>query len=239
MNIKRQGSGVRGQGSDKKNSSLTTDHSRLIFILGGARSGKSTYALKLAESTPGKRLYLATAEVLDKEMAERIKKHKKQRGNNWTTIEEPIRVADVIRKNNPPSPMGTDLKSVPKGGQGGFNVILLDCLTIWISNLMHISSPPSLLEREGRMASLFSPSPLVGEGRGEGVIEKEINSLSFTCKKANCNIIIVSNEVGLGIVPDNPLARQFRDIAGVANQKMAEAANEVYFMVSGIAMKVK
>ena len=89
------------------------------------------------------------------------------------------------------------------------------------------------------MASLFSPSPLVGEGRGEGVIEKEINSLAFTCKKANCNIIIVSNEVGLGIVPDNPLARQFRDIAGYANQKIATTADEVYFVAAGIPVKIK
>ena len=194
MNIKRQGSGIRSQGSDKKNSSLTTGHSRLIFILGGARSGKSTYALKLAESTPGKRLYLATAEALDDEMAERIKKHKRGRGNNWTTIEEPVKIADVIAKDKK------------------HDVILLDCITIWLSNLITNSASK---------------------------IENYINSLVSACKKTKANIIVVSNEVGLGIVPDNPLAREFRDIAGIANQKIAAAADETYFVVSGIGVKVK
>jgi len=197
--------------------------SKLIFILGGARSGKSAYALKLAESTPGKRLYLATAEALDDEMAARIKKHKKERVNTWTTIEEPIRVADVIRKNNPPSP------PFAKGGQGGlsgkkYNVILLDCLTLWISNLMHTAN---------------RSSPLAGEGKGGGRITKEIHSLISACKNSQANIVIVSNEVGLGIVPDNPLARQFRDIAGYANQKIAQAADEMYFVAAGIPVKVK
>lgn len=142
----------------------------------------------------GKRLYLATAEALDKEMTERIKKHKKERGNNWTTIEEPIKVADVIRGNKK------------------HNVILLDCLTLWISNLM---------------------------SRKSEVICKNINQLASACKQSKASLIIVSNEVGLGIVPDNPLARQFRDIAGYANQKLAEAADEVYFIAAGIGMRMK
>ena len=183
------------------NSKLRTPNSKLIFILGGARSGKSAYALKLAESMSGKKLYLATAEALDKEMTERIKKHKKERGNNWATIEEPIKIADVIAKDKK------------------HDVILLDCITIWLSNL--ITNSASKIENR------------------KSKIENYINSLVSACKKTKANIIVVSNEVGLGIVPDNPLARRFRDISGISNQKMAEAADEVYFVVSGIKMRLK
>ncbi|MBI3398409.1 MAG: bifunctional adenosylcobinamide kinase/adenosylcobinamide-phosphate guanylyltransferase [Deltaproteobacteria bacterium] len=167
----------------------------MFFILGGARSGKSAYALKLAESITGKRLYLATAEALDKEMAERIKKHKKERSNRWETKEEPIKVAEAIAQDKK------------------HNVILLDCLTLWISNLMHNSA-------------IRNP-------------QSAISKLVSASKNSKANIIVVSNEVGLGIVPDNPLARRFRDIAGYANQKMAEAADEVYFVVSRIGMRMK
>ena len=173
-------------------------NSKLIFILGGARSGKSAYALKLAESMTGERLYLATAEALDKEMAERIKKHKKERGNNWTTIEEPIKIIDVIKENKK------------------YDVILLDCLTLWITNLMHTSFK----------SEIRNP-------------KSEISKFISACKNSKANIVIVSNEVGMGIVPDNPLARRFRDIAGIANQKVAAAADEVYFVVSGIVMRMK
>lgn len=184
---------VSGPGSGEKDS-------KLIFILGGTRSGKSDYGLKLAESIDGKRLYLATALGLDSEMRERIAKHQKQRDKKWTTIEEPIQIIDVIKGNK------------------DYNVILLDCLTLWLSNLMH--------EKIG------------GRGQESGD-RKKIGNLISTCKKSNTNIIVVSNEVGMGIVPDNSLARQFRDIAGFANQKMAETADEVWFVVSGIAMRMK
>jgi len=174
---------------------------KLIFITGGARSGKSAFALKLAESIHGKRLYLATAEALDNEMLQRIKRHKKERGNNWKTIEEPLKIADVIKKNM------------------GYDVILLDCLTIWLSNL---------IANYGLLITNL-----------DSQIAKHIISLVSACKKTKANIIVVSNEVGLGIVPDNPLARRFRDIAGISNQKMAEAADEVYFVVSGVEMRLK
>jgi adenosylcobinamide kinase/adenosylcobinamide-phosphate guanylyltransferase len=202
----------------EKDSEPQTPNSELIFILGGARSGKSSFALKLAESiTPpptsphkggrtkvgGKRLYIATAEAMDKEMEETIKKHKKARGNNWTTIEEPIKIVDIIKKNKK------------------HNVILLDCLTLWISNLMRKEARGNGQRATGRRTM------------------QAITELISACKDAKASIIIVSNEVGLGIVPDNPLARQFRDIAGFANQKIADAADEVYFMVSGIPLKIK
>lgn len=203
MSIKRLKAKGERRKANKENSEPQMPKSELIFILGGARSGKSGFALKLAESIKGKRLYIATAEALDYEMAKRIKKHKKERGNNWSTIEEPINISDVIKKNK------------------GCDVILLDCLTLWVSNLMH---------REARSK---------GQGARGGRTLQKITDLISACKKAKASIIIVSNEVGLGIVPDNPLARQFRDIAGFANQKIADAAGEVYFMVSGIPLKIK
>ena len=203
MSIKRQKAKGERRKANKENSEPQTPNSELIFILGGARSGKSSFALKLAESIKGKRLYIAAAEALDMEMEERIKKHKKERANNWDAIEEPIKIADIIKKNKK------------------YGVILLDCLTLWVSNLMHIEARSK------------------GQGARGGRTLQKITDLISACKKAKASIIIVSNEVGLGIVPDNPLARQFRDIAGFANQKIADAAGEVYFMVSGIPLKIK
>ncbi|MBI5681996.1 MAG: bifunctional adenosylcobinamide kinase/adenosylcobinamide-phosphate guanylyltransferase [Deltaproteobacteria bacterium] len=179
----------------------------MIFILGGCRSGKSVFALKLAESMKGKKAYLATGEPLDDEMTERIKRHKKERGRVWTAIEEPVNIIDVIKKNEK------------------YDVILLDCLTLWISNLMH--------EKTGARGEKHA---FHGQGAS---IEKTIEKFISVCKKTKYNLIIVSNEVGLGIVPDNPLARQFRDMAGYTNQNLAKTADEVYFLVSGIPMRLK
>ncbi len=203
MNTKRHGQRVKG--SIKKGPKAHDP--RLIFIIGGCRSGKSAYALKLAESIKGKRVYLATGEPLDDEMIKRIKKHKKGRGRNWITIEEPINIVDVIKKNKK------------------CNIILLDCLTLWISNMMC---------REARVKAATHPQGWVGSR-----VKKDIIEFITACKKTKASIIIVSNEVGLGIVPDNPLARNFRDIAGYANQSIAKKADEVYFVISGIPMRLK
>lgn len=173
---------------------------KIIFVVGGAKSGKSAFALKKAETMGGRKLYIATAQPLDEEMVERINKHREQRGDDWETVEEPINVVEVIKKNK------------------HYDVMLLDCLTLWISNLMH--------EKSGV--------------RGQGsVVKKAIKDLISACKESDVNIAIVSNEVGLGIVPDNSLARQFLDIAGYVNQRVVESADEVFFMISGIPMKVK
>src|SRR3989304_6416979 len=147
-----------------------------------------------------KSLYLATAEALDGEMAKRIKNHKKERSSNWTTVEEPIKIAEVIKKSKK------------------YDVLLLDCLTLWLSNL------------------LMKDSRLKTQGSR---LKKIIVNFIYACKSSKANIVIVSNEVGLGIVPDNPLARQVRDIAGYANQKIAQAADEMYFVAAGIPVKVK
>jgi len=170
---------------------------KIIFVTGGARSGKSQFALKLAKELPGPKAYLATAQALDKEMAERIKKHKKGRSPDWQTLEEPLRVAAALKE------------------QGDrFRLILLDCLTLWISNL------------------------LMAGWRGKRIL-READRLLKVCQGARCSLVIVSNEVGLGIVPDNPTARIFRDLSGMINQKVARKADEVYFLVSGLAQQLK
>ncbi len=170
---------------------------KIFLITGGARSGKSAYAERLAQGIAGKRAYLATAQALDAEMAARIAKHRKDRGPAWDNYEEPLAVADLLRKIS-----------------GRYQVLLLDCLTLWLSNIM--------AHTDGDGAVLDSMENLV----------TALSDFEGTC-------IVVSNEVGLGIVPDNPMARRFRDFAGMLNQKVAQTADEVYFTASGIPMKIK
>jgi adenosylcobinamide kinase/adenosylcobinamide-phosphate guanylyltransferase len=170
---------------------------KLIFITGGARSGKSDFALKLAQRFAGRKAYLATARALDEEMAERIQKHKRNRPQDWQTLEEPLRVAKVLREK-----------------ADHFSVILLDCLTLWISNSM--------------MAKW-----------SEKKILREADRLFEVSQGMKGTVIIVSNEVGLGIVPDNPSARIFRDLSGLIHQKVARQADEVYFMVNGLPLQLK
>ncbi|MFH1199234.1 MAG: bifunctional adenosylcobinamide kinase/adenosylcobinamide-phosphate guanylyltransferase [Candidatus Omnitrophota bacterium] len=169
---------------------------KITFILGGARSGKSAYALKLAKKY--KRIaFIATAQAKDHEMKKRIAIHKNSRPASWKTYEEPANVEPVIRKI---------------GSQ--FEVIIIDCLTLLVSNLML----QNLKQKD---------------------IEKYIIKTCNRLKKIKANSIIVSNEVGLGIVPENKLARDFRDIAGRINQITAKSADEVFFMVSGIEWRIK
>lgn len=168
--------------------------SKIVFVTGGARSGKSAFALKEASMLPGKKAYIATAEALDEEMQLRIENHKRQRGDDWITYEEPIKIADVI-----------------KNIEDRYSVIVIDCLTLWLSNLF--------LSNKN--------------------IEKEIESFYCSLSIVRCPLFIVSNEVGMGIVPDNELARQFRDMAGFLNQQVAEIADEVYMVVAGIPVKIK
>ncbi len=171
----------------------------LIFITGGARSGKSKLALKLAERTGGKVAFIATAQAGDDEMAERILIHKKSRPKEWTTIEEPIDIPSAISK------------------VADHDVAIIDCLTLLLSNLM--------LEDNGLDET-------------DGILD-EMEDLVKASGSFEGTVIIVSNEVGMGIVPENELARKFRDLAGRANQIMANAADEVYLCVSGIPVKLK
>jgi adenosylcobinamide kinase/adenosylcobinamide-phosphate guanylyltransferase len=167
-----------------------------IFVLGGARSGKSAYALKLADSCKKSRLFIATAEALDDEMRARIEKHKASRGGGWTTIEEPTEIIEAIAKN----------KEV--------GLILIDCLTLWFSNLM---------ERNLTDAEIL----------------KELSWLMAAIKEVKGTVIIVSNELGHSLVPDNPLGRRFVDLDGSANQLIAEGVDEVYFLTAGLPAKLK
>lgn len=165
----------------------------VILITGGARSGKSTRAEARARSFPGQPVYIATAEALDGEMEERIARHRARRGTDWIEREIPFDLVPVL--------LATD----------GGGARLVDCLTLWLSNLMHA-------ERDW---------------------EHEVNALAATLPRLESPVVLVTNEVGLGIVPDNALARSFRDAAGIMNQTIAAAAGEVEFVVAGLPMKLK
>ncbi len=175
--------------------------SEFIFVTGGRRSGKSSYALELAESMGEKRLYVATAEPLDDEMKERIARHREERGDGWDTTEEPIDIVNILDHSKK------------------YNVILIDCLTLWLCNIMHN-----------------------GEAGGEPsdeTIMKHIHSLADSCTSSNTDVIAVTNELGLGVIPSDPLSRRFTDLAGIMNQRMAAAADRVVITVSGIPLTIK
>jgi adenosylcobinamide kinase/adenosylcobinamide-phosphate guanylyltransferase len=165
-----------------------------LFVLGGARSGKSRHAQAAAESLDGELVFIATAQAFDDEMTARIKRHRADRGERWRTIEAPLDLAEAIA-------------SVRVADA----VILVDCLTLWASNL--------LLSNQG-------PEP-------------HIAALLQAMVTSRARIILVSNEVGLGIVPDNALARRFRDLAGEINQRVAAAADTVDLLAAGIPLRLK
>ena len=167
--------------------------SKTILVTGGARSGKSAIAERLTCEAGSRRVYIATAEARDAEMAARIAAHKARRGDGWTTHEEPIDLASALN--------ATD-------GQGPR---LVDCLTLWLSNLM-------LKEADWETAS-------------EGLIT--------TLSTQRDPVILVTNEVGGGVVPDNALARAYRDAAGLLNQRVAAACDEVYLAVAGLPLRIK
>lgn len=170
---------------------------KITFILGGARSGKSAYALGLAMEY--KRVaFIATCVALDKEMERRIAIHRKTRPGHWRTFEETQEIALLLAKKI----------------KNSFECVVMDCLTLLVSNL------------------IFA-------GYSRVRIENEVKKILSYLKKTDSEVIIISNEVGLGIVPDNKLARDFRDIAGRINQIVARESGEVFFMVSGIPIKIK
>jgi adenosylcobinamide kinase / adenosylcobinamide-phosphate guanylyltransferase len=167
---------------------------RLILVLGGARSGKSRFAEGLAASHAPPWLYVATAEALDEEMSGRIQEHRRRRGAMWRTLEAPLDLAAALSE---------------AGGDCG--VILIDCLTLWLSNIMLAGRDPDTA-RAGLLAAL---------------------------SEAEKPVIAVSNEVGLGIVPDNPLARRFRDEQGRLNAEVAAIADRVVLMAAGLPLTLK
>jgi len=183
---------------------------RIIFITGGARSGKSSFALHEAEKIEGKKLFIATAQPFDAEMTARIERHRQERGQEWDTAEVPIKISETLKH------------------QGVFyKVILIDCLTLWLSNVIEGHAETSDLE-----AKVFAAiDTLVHDLQDIRQSPHQSDKLYSVC--------IVSNEVGMGIVPGNRVARIFRDMAGRLNQKVAQIADEVYLMVSGLPLQVK
>lgn len=170
---------------------------KIIFVLGGCRSGKSRFALSYANSHYKNKVFLATSQALDKEMERRIEIHKKNRGKDWLTLEEPVEI-------------GSSLKSL----KNGVDVVLIDCITLWVNNLF-----------------------LAGEGEEE-ILSRTVE-LREVMKNISPSLIVVSNEVGTGIVPDNKIARLFRDIAGIVNQKLAQYSDIVVMTVAGIPQVIK
>ena len=168
-----------------------------ILVIGGCRSGKSSHALHLADQISGQKIFIATCMPQDKEMEQRVLRHQQQRGSAWETLDVPFLIPETINKHS------------QKG-----NVILIDCLTLWINNLMMGDEDPTK-------------------------IDAKIRNLTQSIEKVECPVILVSNEVGTGIVPENRLARLFRDITGFANQKVATCVDRVIWMVAGIPVKIK
>ncbi|QAY77513.1 bifunctional adenosylcobinamide kinase/adenosylcobinamide-phosphate guanylyltransferase [Sphingosinicella sp. BN140058] len=166
----------------------------LLFVLGGARSGKSRYALERAEARGLEPVFIATAQAFDAEMRERIALHQAERSGAWTSIEAPLALTGAIERTASPH-----------------RIVLVDCLTLWVSNLM--------------LAGQDSATAFVG-------------LVSALDKRAG-PVILVSDEVGLGIVPDNKLARDFRDLAGTLNQRVAAVADEVQFVAAGLPLRMK
>ncbi len=169
---------------------------RITLILGGARSGKSRHAQRLAEARWHRPVCLATAEAKDREMRARIRRHREARPNHWRTIEEPLEIARVLAR--------------PPADSDG---ILVDCVTLWLSNVLLEEGPRAIAGRSDELLRALERAP--------------------------CDVILVSNEVGLGIVPEHRLGRVFRDEAGRLNQRLAAAADDVVFITAGLPLTLK
>lgn len=168
----------------------------MTFVTGGARSGKSRFALEAARDGR-ERVFIATAEPLDDEMRARIAKHRRDRDASFRTVEAPLDLAGALR-----------------GVPAGTGVAVIDCLTVWLGNLLH------------KHGMTGQPYP-------------EVTALLEALAERRVRVVVVSNEVGMGIVPDNELARYFRDAAGELNRRVAELADEAVLMVSGMAVRLK
>jgi adenosylcobinamide kinase/adenosylcobinamide-phosphate guanylyltransferase len=171
---------------------------KITLVIGGCKSGKSRYALEAADrKTTQQKIFIATSVPFDDEMKDRVERHRRERGDQWTTVEAPVDLPGAIRANT-----------------GKDRLILVDCLTLWINNLLM-------------------------ETTAERVIQGHFPELVDALNHIESRIYLVANEVGTGIVPENRLARQFRDIAGVVNQAIAALADQVVWMVAGIPVQIK
>jgi adenosylcobinamide kinase/adenosylcobinamide-phosphate guanylyltransferase len=171
---------------------------KTVFVLGGCRSGKSSYALETARKFAGdNKIFIATCIPHDDEMKQRVARHREERSQAWETVEAPVLLPEAIIENSPRA-----------------DAIIVDCLTLWVSNLLMDSDDSDK-------------------------IEMQIPRLTDAINKSHCPIVLVSNEVGQGIVPDNKLARQFRDLVGYVNQAVAGCVAEVVWTVAGIPVRIK
>lgn len=175
--------------------------SEIILVTGGSRSGKSRFALELAEKTTSKRLFLATSPAVDKEFDERIVLHKKEReGRGWQTVEEEIDLCSVIDEK-----------------KEEIELFLIDCLTLWVNNLLFKNNNELSLDE----------------------LKDECSNLIEKIKEYAGTVILVTNEVGLGVVPENKLARLYRDLVGSCNQLIAAEADRVFLVSCGIPLQLK
>jgi adenosylcobinamide kinase/adenosylcobinamide-phosphate guanylyltransferase len=172
------------------------NRSRIVLVGGGARSGKSTFALARARQLGTRRLFLATARRYDAEMEERIARHRAERERDFETIEEPVALPEALLAAT------------------GHDVVVVDCLTLWLSNLLVDGVP-------------------VDE------IERRVEELAAALGRAPAHVVLVTNEVGMGVHPESALGRAFRDLAGRAHQRLARAADEIHFAVLGVLVRLK
>jgi adenosylcobinamide kinase / adenosylcobinamide-phosphate guanylyltransferase len=184
------------------------DRKRLILLLGGARSGKSSLAETMARrlAVDGRVLYVATARAGDDEMGARIAKHRESRPAAWRTLEEPLRLGERLAED-----------------AGDARVVLIDCATLWVTNL--------LLAACGESEDVPPAA--------EAAVLAEVDSLLEAQRAVDATMLVVSNEVGLGLVPPYPLGRAYRDLLGRVNQRLAAAADEVYLLVAGLPIELK
>ncbi|MFT5698601.1 MAG: adenosylcobinamide kinase/adenosylcobinamide-phosphate guanylyltransferase [Desulforhopalus sp.] len=178
--------------------------SKIILITGGARSGKSSYALEVCENISTKRLFIATCPVIDSEMTDRVIRHQEEReGRGWETVECPIALDVVFREK-------TD----------NVDVVLLDCVTLWVNNILYS------YEQENTILSDF-------------IIKEQTEKWLKAASEIEGTVVCVTNEVGCGIVPENPLARKYRDLAGTVNQTIGKIADEVVLVSCGVPLYLK
>ena len=177
--------------------------SKIVLVTGGSRSGKSAFAQKWAEALPGPRVFVATCPVIDLEMNERIRRHQEARSlRDWQTFEEPLDLADALRR----------AQDQP--------VVLIDCLTLWVNNVMYEAGQQGRVVSEAEIADRCGP-----------ILEAALQH--------DGTVLFVTNEVGLGLVPETPLGRCFRDLAGRVNQTIAAVCDEVFLVVCGQPLKIK
>jgi adenosylcobinamide kinase/adenosylcobinamide-phosphate guanylyltransferase len=177
---------------------------KIILITGGARSGKSSYALERAEAISSNRLFVATCPKIDSEMSERVRRHQKERnGRGWITVENEINLGAVFKERT-----------------AGVDVVLIDCITLWVNNILFAHDSQ-------------------GSAVDDNLVSELCSQWLETTKDFTGTVICVTNEVGLGIVPDNPLARRYRDLVGTCNQLIGRNASEVVLVSCGIPLLLK